>query len=256
MNYSRYSAGISQPIFLCKYAIMKSFYEYFTGEVSEANYPSSFSIDIFKKLPSFRQRVDYANKTLKRISSGSSRIVYEVDEKTVLKIAKNQKGIAQNELEIEMSDDYYLNGIGLMAEIYEKDEENFLWLEMEKAEKLTERKFKQLTGQSFETLSRFIFYFFKQYYRRPMYFRAMSDEEAEKLVSPDELFPETNYGTEFFEKVEDYVSNYQPDVSTVQDMTQMSTWGIVKRNGKEEVVIVDYGVNEDIINKYYKKHRG
>lgn len=235
---------------------MQSFYDYFTKEVLEANYPSSFSIDVFKELPSFKQRVDYANKTLKRISSGSSRIVYEVDEKTVLKIAKNQKGIAQNELEIEMSNDYYLNSIGLMAEIYEKDEGKFLWLEMEKAGKLTDRKFKQLTGQSFETLNSFIYYFFKQYSRRPIYFRGMAEEEAERLVNPNELFPETNYGAEFFGKVKEYISNYQPDISTVQDMTQMSTWGIVKRNGKEEVVIVDYGVNEEIINKYYRKHRG
>ena len=154
-----------------------------------------------------------------------------------------------------MSDDYYLNGIGLMAEIYEKDGENFLWLEMEKAEKLTERKFKQLTGQSFETVCKFVFYLFKQYTSRRLYFMSMSDDEAEQLINPNELFPETNYGVDFFGKVKEYISNYQPDLATVQDMNQISTWGIVKRNGKEEVVIVDYGVDEEIIDKYYRKHR-
>ena len=232
---------------------MQSFYEYFTGEVSEANYPSSFSIDDFKKLPSFRQRVEYANKTLKRISSGSSRIVFEVDEHTVLKIAKNRKGIAQNELEIEMSDDYYLNDIGLMAKIFEKDEENFMWLEMEKASKLTEKKFKQLTGKPFYFLEKFIFYFVKKYSNRFKLFPSASEQEVQDAIGENELFPETNYGVKFFTQVKNYVSNYTPDISTIQDMRQMSTWGTVKRDGKEEIVIVDYGVNDEIINTYYRR---
>ena len=58
-----------------------------------------FDMEYFKQLSSFRKRIDYCGKYLKRLSSGSSRIVYIVDEQKVLKIAKNTRGLEQNRAE-------------------------------------------------------------------------------------------------------------------------------------------------------------
>ena len=60
-------------------------------------YPTSFNIEEFKQLKSFNQRIQYCEQHLQRISSGSSRIVYKIDDEKVLKLAKNKKGLAQNE---------------------------------------------------------------------------------------------------------------------------------------------------------------
>ena len=42
-------------------------------------------------------------KHLARIGAGSSRVVFVADDQTAIKVAKNKKGLAQNELEIEVS---------------------------------------------------------------------------------------------------------------------------------------------------------
>jgi hypothetical protein len=111
------------------------------------DYPSSWDIEEFKNLKSFNARVKYCNEHLSRISSGSSRIVYKIDDEKVLKLAKNKKGLAQNEVEIEYSNYYDISDI--VAKVFESDENN-LWVEMELAKKVTPNIFKNVVGISFE----------------------------------------------------------------------------------------------------------
>ena len=116
---------------------------------------NSFNLEEFKKLPSFNARVKYCNAHLRKLGTGSSRIVYELDIKRVFKLAKNQKGLAQNEVEIGMGlHDYYAKGI--VAEIFEADEERYTWLIAEFAKKTTPTRFKQLTGVSIKELDEFL----------------------------------------------------------------------------------------------------
>ena len=72
-------------------------------ELEEAVYPESFDLETFKKIPTFKGRTQYVAERLPKLGAGSSRIVYKIDDGTVLKLAKNQKGLAQNNLEIEYS---------------------------------------------------------------------------------------------------------------------------------------------------------
>ena len=103
--------------------------------VSE-DYPQSFDMKFFKTLQSFASRKKYCDEHLKKIAQGSSRIVYYIDNEKVLKLAKNKKGLAQNEIEIDYSDDYMLTGI--VAPVYDYHE-NFLWLEMAGGQPITFR---------------------------------------------------------------------------------------------------------------------
>ena len=66
------------------------------------DYPSSWNIEEFKSLRSFAERKRYCDANLQKIASGSGRIVYKVDNQKVLKLAKNKKGVAQNEIESEL----------------------------------------------------------------------------------------------------------------------------------------------------------
>ena len=52
-----------------------------------------------EKLDNYSSRKEYAEKNLKHLSSGSSRIVYLTPNETILKLAKNDKGLAQNRAE-------------------------------------------------------------------------------------------------------------------------------------------------------------
>lgn len=68
-------------------------------KLQDMAYPIDFNFNNLLALPSYTKRVNYVEEKLQRISSGSSRIVYKIDEEKVLKVAKNKKGLSQNIVE-------------------------------------------------------------------------------------------------------------------------------------------------------------
>jgi hypothetical protein len=56
---------------------------------------------------------------------------------------------------------------------------------------------------------------------------------------------------EFISQVIDYMGNYQ--VKTYGDLQRLSSYGVVRRDGQEEMVIVDFGLTEDVFNNYYRR---
>lgn len=197
------------------------------------DYPESWNIEEFKKLNSFNSRIQYCQKHLKRISSGSSRIVYMVDDTKVLKIAKNKKGIAQNEVEINMSTDYMWDGI--IAEIYDYDE-NGLWVEMALARKVTEKNFKEITGVSFKDYSNAMFYRHSE----------MGRNKAFGFAKPSNM--DEMWENEFVFSMMDIMSNYDlpPD-----DLCKLNSFGIIKKDGEDQIVMIDYGLNNKVYDSYY-----
>src|SRR3989304_3806367 len=103
---------------------------------------NGFDLDEFLKMNSFAAQVRYANEKLERIAQGSARIIYIIDDKTVLKLAKNQKGIAQNEVERSLSNDYMVPD-DIIAKVLEEDEKD-RWIVMERAKKIGKARFRQL----------------------------------------------------------------------------------------------------------------
>jgi len=61
-----------------KIIITESQYNNLIQKDLDEDYPTSWSIEEFKKLTSFSARVNYCNQHLQRLSSGSSRIVYKI----------------------------------------------------------------------------------------------------------------------------------------------------------------------------------
>lgn len=113
--------------------------------LAEMAYPSGFSFDELNKLTSFAARQRYCRQHLKRIGSGSSRVVFLVDDEKVLKLAKNPKGIAQNEREAGFHD----SDIGLFAKTFEVADDS-TWIEMEAAKKVTQKEFKRVCGITYK----------------------------------------------------------------------------------------------------------
>lgn len=207
------------------------------NSISE-DYPSNFSMEEFKTLNTFSSRIDYCQKNLKRISSGSSRIVYQIDDEKVLKLARNKKGLAQNEVEIEYS--HYSDIDNIIAKVFEYDENN-LWLEAELARKLTEPKFKQITGFNWKDFSNMVRY------------------EGDRIFNPrqnrtftgylkqlnDEMWEDDKFTFHIF----DFIGSY--DIRTYGDLMRINSYGVVKRNGEERVVMIDYGLTNNVYDSYY-----
>jgi hypothetical protein len=198
-------------------------------EVLNEDYPADFNFETFESIKSYSGKLDYAKQRLKRIGSGSARVVFQVDNDKVLKIAKNKKGLAQNSVESE----YYLQNYDIIARVFDTDNDDF-WLEMEYARKLTPTRFKEITGIDIKKLWHFLWY--KKEGEKAS---GISDEEIE-------LYEENEFIINLMELVFDY------QMPIPGDLSRISSYGEVKRDGKPAVVLVDFGLTQSVWYNYYR----
>jgi hypothetical protein len=207
---------------------MATFSEYLFEE-----YPQNFSFGEFNAIKSYNGKLKYANERLKKLSSGSSRVVYQVDDQKVLKIAKNKKGLAQNESEADWSKDAY----DVTAKVFENSPEYF-WVEMEFAKKLIPTRFKQLVGFSIQDMQTAM--------------RALKDRMRPSRFGTTKLSPDLEkqlYENEFYLDMERFVADYDMETG---DFGRLNSYGEVIRDGQPKVVLVDFGVTNQVWNDYYK----
>jgi hypothetical protein len=201
----------------------------------EEDYPLSWDIEEFKKLNSFNKRIKYCEQNLQRISSGTSRIVYKIDETKVLKLAKNEKGIAQNNTEINFSEDYLWDMV--VAKLFDHDEDG-LWVEMELARKVTTSIWNNIVGIPIDIFRDGTRFMEQQKGSLKTLYRLKEPERMEEL-----------YENDFTSTILDLIANY--DVGS-GDFGKLSTYGLVNRDGKDEIVIIDYGLTNEVYDSYYK----
>ena len=199
------------------------------------DYPSSFNMDEFKSLTSFAARIRYCEQHLQRISSGSSRIVYKIDDEKVLKLAKNKKGLAQNEVEIEWSQYHDISDI--TARVFDSHPDN-LWVEMELARKLKKSEFKKMTGFNWDD---YAIAMHNEYWNNVNYNPRMLRPINKEMV-------EAMWEEEFIYEMFNFITSYQVPAG---DLMRTSSYGLVKRDGREDIVLIDYGLTSDVYDSYY-----
>jgi ribosomal protein S17 len=111
---------------------------------------------------------------------------------------------------------------------------------MELAGKVKKADFQKIIGVSFEDFSNYIKYNYYTTIKTKRF--SISNDIKEKCQE-----------NEFIMSVIDYIASYDIGEIAVGDLCRLSTYGIVKRNGEDCIVMIDYGIDEDISNKYYKK---
>lgn len=89
---------------------------------------TKFNFSEFKKITDGAERMQYANDRLEFLGEGSSRAVYVLTSKHVLKVANCTAGVAQNKAEV----DVFTNPLtkGFVAAIYDFDPK-YAWLSSE-----------------------------------------------------------------------------------------------------------------------------
>lgn len=214
--------------------------------IKEMAYPQTFNMDEFKSIRSFKDRIEYCKQRLRRLGAGTSRIVFEIDNEKVLKLAKNSKGIGQNQEEIRMGNDMYASNC--FAEVYDYDNTG-TFLEMERARPAKESDFERLVGFPFDMYCDFITRCALNYLgnrNKNPWIRVNHayDDAYNNLI--DEWDSDL-----FIYNVFEYMQNFQ--LITWGDLTRISSYGVVNRNGQEEMVIIDFGFTEDVYNNYYRK---
>lgn len=197
------------------------------------DYPKQFDMNVFKSLKTFQQRIDYCQNNLKRLGSGSSRIVYQIDKDKVLKLAKNKKGVEQNETEIDRGSGSYFSSI--LAQVFDSHPDG-LWVEMELARKINAGEFRMLTQFQINDIGKYLINFQEEnnghkpryHFQKPLLDRLDNDE--------------------FVQQLREFVAGTD---AMAGDLGQISSYGVVHRNGGEELVLIDFGITEDIFKKHY-----
>jgi hypothetical protein len=170
-------------------------------------------------LETFQDQVDYAEKKLDHLSSGSSRIVYKTSDGTAIKLAKNNKGLAQNEAEakLKLKSDYINKVI--------KSDKNFKWIEVPLLEKITEKEFEELTSFKFKDFE-----------------KAMGVEISSKKTKPKNFDDISK--SELFK---DMVKACKKHNLLYGDIVRISSWG--QKNNKP--ILIDAGLTKKIYEEYY-----
>jgi hypothetical protein len=198
------------------------------------DYPSSFDMEHFKTLTKYAERVRYCDAHLRKISSGSSRIVYIVDDTKVLKLAKNEKGVAQCATEIQWGNDSYYGDVLAKTLEYHPDD---LWVEMELARKVKKSDFKTLEGINFDSFGYYLKNFeFENNGRRAVF----GIDPKDKEILDENDFTQT-------------ICSFMSDSDSPSgDFMRLNSYGIVNRNGEDIIVIIDFGLTNSIYDEYYK----
>lgn len=134
--------------------------------------------------------IDYAKKNLQYLNAGSSRAVFALDDNRVLKIAKNQFGLEQNQNEVEIWNTLK-NGSKVLTAIYDYDKENYKWVVHERVKMFSAEEFENLTKISTDIFVFVISYFvdgdgiedIKWYINNPNSYPEPFIRKLEKLVS-------------------------------------------------------------------------
>lgn len=202
---------------------------------------NDFSFDTLKNLKTFQERKKYCDKYLgNNVGKGSSRIVYQIDDNKVLKLAWNSKGIAQNEEEYSFSKE---NFVDVTPEVFENmsDTDNYFFITSEYVLPAKKQDFKHVFGITFEKFIAVLYTVFSWYnatnYR---FYSKLSDEEMSDLQDNNDNIKE----------YVDYVSNYQPPLG---DIVRIANYGLTNRNGEDYIVLLDSGLSDEIYNTYYKR---
>ena len=207
--------------------------------LQEAPLPDDWEGDIFNPRTSFAKRVRYATERAKKLGTGSSRVAFEIKYKgrdTVLKIAKNAKGHAQNEVEAGMLSDWYAQSIGILIPMIDYDERSSkpTWIHMEKAAKIKPNDFKKFfDGFSLSEAIKMVRFMVGKELGLPR-------PDAETMERWEEIYSDNEY----LNGIGELVGNF--DIPII-DFGHKANWGLYKG----EPVIIDIGFNDEVMKTYY-----
>jgi hypothetical protein len=187
--------------------------------VVENKYPVLHEISSAK---SFDDRVAIGEKHFEKLGEGSSRTIFRMNEKLVLKIAHNDRGIVQNEAEMKPAMQRPCTNHVLAADSQGK------WVIVRFTENITKEQFKKLVGVSFDSFMNGLFYVFNNESRD--FNEPKNYEEIKKnglFVAIRELIAECDL--------------------QIGDIDKADSWG--ELDGR--VVLRDFGLTREVYDEYY-----
>lgn len=196
-----------------------------TGEAPSDSKDVGTILKNLEELDTYAARKKYAEDNLEHLSSGSARVVYLTPDKTVVKLAKNDKGIAQNKAEAnpEMKSKFLNEVI--------KHADNYAWMETHYLEKITGKEFEEMTGIPFADFDEAIRFGLKNVSENT----GLKKPEKFDEVAKSEIYKEMKRIGEKFKLLPG-------------DLARISSWGA--KNGKP--MLIDAGLTAEVFEKFYE----
>jgi hypothetical protein len=221
--------------------------------VNEAPLPPDWDPEKLNLRQTFKDRLKYALERAKRLGGGSSRVAMTIDYEgrpTVLKVAKNLKGLAQNEVEVDILKDGYIGKMPIVIPLIDFDKENNrpVWIQTEQAKKVRgDTLHKMLHTPSMWLLTNKARNILGQ--RKP---HEMDDEKIKKYYfeTHNNLWKPTEEGYEIFEEYANEIADLVNSSGlSIGDLQAPSNWGVFN----ERPVVIDLGLNENVWQNLYVK---
>jgi hypothetical protein len=206
--------------------------------ISEAPLPGDWDKEVYTPQTSFKKRMEYAIARAQKMGRGSSRTAFIIEYQgrpTILKVAHNRKGMAQNEAEARILSDRYVSNIVIPIIDYDEDHDYPTWIHTEKAEKATEKQLCQLLKTP--SLMDLVTY---ARYNINGDSTTRFDAYIRKTISDNDM-------QIFYEHVDAITELYTNFNVNVADFAWKQNWGIF--NGRP--VVIDVGYTEEVIKQHY-----
>lgn len=197
----------------------------------------------------FKSRLNYALERAKKLGTGSSRVATTIEYQgrpTVLKIAKNAKGLAQNSVEADILSDGYASQMGILIPIIDYDEQNRepSWVHTELAQKANEKQLCSLMKcQSLNDLIRAAQAQLNEYGTRS---RAILNDIIDKNSHFGSSEQDAYTFLEYVNRLSELKSSFDVELG---DFNRAANWGLYQG----QPVIVDVGFNSNVLNQYYTR---
>ena len=201
-------------------------------EAYTANITGDRRLEELSSIRSYKDRLEFCKRNFKRLAAGSARVVFEYDNDHVLKLAKNAKGVAQNNIE---SDGFIARAYSdIVASVVASDSDK-LWVVAQKAKRVSPKRFESVLGITVEDLGLYLMYRveYKDYIK----------ERALRVQEKIEGRPETE---EWVNQIMDLAVNFGMPTG---DFGRISSYGEI--DGR--VVLTDYGLTKGVHEEFYRR---
>jgi len=216
--------------------------------INEAPLPPDWDASELGAKNSFERRLMYALDRAEKLGTGSSRVAMTIEfegRDTVLKVAKNKKGLGQNDAEVSILNDGYARQMGILIPLidYDKEHSSIHWIQTEKADPITSKKhLEKLIGVSsmehLVGLAEFMEGNRKHPYMIPGSFYRTAQRDSG--FNDAQIDASMDLAREIAELKRSY------EVVT-EDLSRYQNWGIWQ--GKP--VIIDIGFTRPVYHNYY-----
>ncbi len=214
--------------------------------IDEAPLPPDWDEKQYQRGTSFKSRLAYALDRAKKIGAGSSRVAVTIEYQgrpTVLKIAKNTRGLGQNGAEASILSDGYASQMGILIPLIDYDKQNRepTWIQTELAQRASK---KQLCAiMKCDNLAQLLA-MARAIKGVGKYQQNYADFVKSRLTHKSEQDIETM--TEYADKLADLDSQFNV---LIGDLSREANWGIYQGNP----VIIDVGYTDNVSKQYYSR---